>query len=80
MRPVNVASYWVMDTNCTGMKPFLRSKPLKSGMMKARVICRARSGRKLKKITLSPFSTVVRGLPSFSITVGIMNSSVLPLS
>ena len=59
-----------MQTKFTG-KYFL-SKPVKSGSTKVLVICLALSGRKLKKITLSP-SLII---PFLSTTVGITNSSV----
>ena len=48
-----VASYCVMQTYVSGKKPFFRSKPEKSGSTNVRVISRARSGRKLKKMTES---------------------------
>ena len=44
--------------------------------MNVRVISRARSGRKLKKMMESPASTVATGLPSFWMTQGTTNSSV----
>ena len=49
-----------------------RVKPLNSGSTSVRVISRARSGRKLKKITLSLSEMV----PSWSQTTGSTNSSV----
>ena len=66
------ASYCAMHTKVSGKYPFLRSNPVKSGSTNALVSCLARSGRKLKKITLS-FSLII---PFLSTTVGSINSSV----
>ena len=66
------ASYSVLHTKVTGKN--WRVKPSKSGSTRERVISRARSGRKLKKMTLSLSEMV----PSRSQTTGSTNSSVTP--
>ena len=68
------ASYSVLHTKVTGKN--WRVNPSKSGSTRVRVISRARSGRKLKKITLSLSEMV----PSLSQTTGSTNSSVTPRS
>ena len=68
------ASYSVLHTKVTGKN--WRVKPSNSGSTRVRVISRARSGRKLKKITLSLSEMV----PSASQTTGSTNSSVTPRS
>jgi hypothetical protein len=52
---------------------------VKSFCVKARVISLALSGRKLKKIILSPFSTSATGFPFLYMFTGKINSSVTPL-
>ena len=75
----NASSYCVMVTTSTSGRPGPRSKASKAGSASARVICRARSERKLKKITPSPPRTGPTGFPSASTTTrGFTNSSVSP--
>src|SRR4030065_2358 len=57
-----------------------RGKRSKSSCVRARVSCRARSDRKLKKITESPGEMGPTALPSRWITTGSLNSSVTPAS
>ena len=66
------ASYSVVQTKVRGKS--CRVKPENSGSTRARVSSRARSGRKLKKMTLS-LSLME---PSASQTTGSTNSSVTP--
>ena len=77
---LNVRSYTVIVVKCTRRRSG-RGKPSKSSSASARVICRARSARKLKNMIESPSRIGPTGVPSASTTtIGLMNSSVTPAS
>src|SRR3990167_7353125 len=68
-----------MQTNSESFENFLRVKPEKEGAVNASVISRARSARKLKKMTASPSRTGPHGSPFGSRTAdGMTNSSPTP--
>ena len=69
--------YSVKQTKWT-LGGFGRGNSAKSACVSARVICRARSARKLKKTTASPSRIGPTGSSFSVITVGWMNSSVSP--
>ena len=71
-----VASYSVVQIKSTDRKPVLRATSVKSSSTKHRVISRARSGRKLKKI----MESLSRTWAFLAHTTGSTNSSVTPAS